>query len=154
MPGNSDEPCEILQDHEGKRRFFAEMIFQMGFNVALTLSFILLPLLSVPLAVPLVRTVGTRGDGPSLNAALAGTGKLLAIYSIPLRQGLNHYAQQTIRGFLEAGAASLRLRAPEVNELESTLLSDAPAIIERALAEDGPGHAQRPARGRHVVHSE
>src|SRR5438477_3614587 len=45
MPGNSDEPCEILQDHEGKRRFFAEMIFQMGFNVALTLSFILLPLL-------------------------------------------------------------------------------------------------------------
>src|SRR5205807_3022886 len=40
--------------------------------------FILLPLLSVPLAVPLVRTVGTRGDGPSLNAALAGTGKLLA----------------------------------------------------------------------------
>src|SRR5947208_2462648 len=29
-------------------------------------------------------------------------GVVLAVYSIPLRQGLNHYGQQTIRGFLEA----------------------------------------------------
>lgn len=60
-------------------------------------------------------------------------GVVLAIYSIPLRQGLNHYAQQTIRGFLEAGATSLRLRAPEIQSLEATLLADMPAIVERVL---------------------
>lgn len=60
-------------------------------------------------------------------------GIVLAVYSIPLRQGLNHYGQQTIRGFLEAGAATLRLRASEVNELESALLASMPSIVERAL---------------------
>jgi urease accessory protein UreF len=63
-------------------------------------------------------------------------GVVLAVYSIPLRQGLNHYGQQTIRGFLEAGAVSLRLRAPEVNALESSLLSEMPAIVERVLASE------------------
>jgi urease accessory protein UreF len=63
-------------------------------------------------------------------------GVVLAVYSIPLRQGLNHYGNQTIRGFLEAGAAALRLRAPEVNELESSLLADMPAIVERTLASE------------------
>jgi urease accessory protein UreF len=62
-------------------------------------------------------------------------GVVLAVYSIPLRQGMNHYGQQTIRGFIEAGAASLKLRAV-VNELESTLLADMPAIVERALASE------------------
>ena len=53
------------------------------------LSFwILLPLASAPLAVPLARTVGTRTDGASLNAALAGTGRLLAVYSILLGAGV------------------------------------------------------------------
>jgi 1,4-dihydroxy-2-naphthoate octaprenyltransferase len=48
----------------------------------------LLALLALPLAPPLVRTVGTRTDGPSLNAALAGTGSLLAAYSVLLSAGL------------------------------------------------------------------
>lgn len=61
-------------------------------------------------------------------------GVVLAVYSISLRQGLNHYGQQTIRGFLEAGAASLRLRALEVSAMETSLLADMPAIVERALA--------------------
>ena len=60
-------------------------------------------------------------------------GVVLAVYSIPLRQGMNHYGQQTIRGFVEAGATSLRLRAPEMNALENSLLADMPAIVERAL---------------------
>ena len=50
--------------------------------------FILFPLLALPLAVPLVRAVGTHTDGPSLNAALGGTGKLLAAYSILLAVGI------------------------------------------------------------------
>jgi len=53
------------------------------------LSFcILLALFAAPLAVPLMRTVGTRTDGPSLNAALAGTGRLLAVYCVLLSVGI------------------------------------------------------------------
>jgi len=53
------------------------------------LSFcILLALLSAPLAVPLIRTVGTQTDGASLNEALAGTGQLLALYSLLLSGGV------------------------------------------------------------------
>jgi 1,4-dihydroxy-2-naphthoate octaprenyltransferase len=53
------------------------------------LSFcILLALLSLPLAVPLWRTVSTRSDGPALNGALAGTGRLLAVYSLLLSAGV------------------------------------------------------------------
>ena len=63
-------------------------------------------------------------------------GVVLAVYSIPLRQGLNHYGQQTIRGFIEGGAVSLKLRAPEISEMESTLLADLPAIVERTLASE------------------
>ena len=65
-------------------------------------------------------------------------GVVLAVYSIPLRQGLNHYGQQTIRGFVEAGATSLRLRAPEMNALETSLLADMPAIVERTLQSETP----------------
>jgi hypothetical protein len=66
-------------------------------------------------------------------------GIVLAIYSIPLRQGLHHYSRQTIRGFLEAGAGKLRLREGEIDEMESGLLVGLPAIVEKLLAADsGP----------------
>jgi 1,4-dihydroxy-2-naphthoate octaprenyltransferase len=51
-------------------------------------AWILLALLAAPLAPPLMRTVGTRTDGPSLNAALAGTGRLLAVFSLLLAAGV------------------------------------------------------------------
>jgi 1,4-dihydroxy-2-naphthoate octaprenyltransferase len=35
-----------------------------------------------------MRTVGTRTDGPSLNSALAGTGRLLAVFSVLLAVGV------------------------------------------------------------------
>jgi 1,4-dihydroxy-2-naphthoate polyprenyltransferase len=44
--------------------------------------------LAAPLAPPLLRTVASRTDGPSLNAALAGTGRLLAVFSVLLSAGL------------------------------------------------------------------
>lgn len=43
---------------------------------------LLLALGSLPLAVPLVRTIHTVTDGPRLNAALGGTGRLLALFAI------------------------------------------------------------------------
>ena len=47
-----------------------------------------LPLISLPLAVPLWQTVRARSDGPSLNEALAGTGRLLAVFSLLLSAGI------------------------------------------------------------------
>ena len=49
---------------------------------------VVVPLLSLPLAPPLYRTVATRTDGPALNGALAATGRLLAIYSLLLSAGI------------------------------------------------------------------
>ncbi len=47
-----------------------------------------LPLVSIPLAKRLWGTVRSRTDGPSLNAALAGTGLLLAVFSLLLAAGI------------------------------------------------------------------
>lgn len=73
-----------------------------------------------------------NGDANAWHTVVFGI--VLAVYSIPIRQGLTHYTQQTVRGFLEAGAASLRLRQGEVDEMETTLLAGSPAIVERAVS--------------------
>jgi 1,4-dihydroxy-2-naphthoate polyprenyltransferase len=49
---------------------------------------VLLALLAAPLVPPLVRTVSSRTDGPSLNMALARCGALLALFSVLLSAGL------------------------------------------------------------------
>jgi 1,4-dihydroxy-2-naphthoate octaprenyltransferase len=49
---------------------------------------LLLSWLALPLALPLVRVVRTRTDGPSLNAALAGTGRLQLAFCVLLSAGL------------------------------------------------------------------
>jgi 1,4-dihydroxy-2-naphthoate polyprenyltransferase len=49
---------------------------------------LLLSWLALPLAVPLVRVVRTRTDGPSLNGALAGTGRLQLAFCVLLSAGL------------------------------------------------------------------
>ena len=51
-------------------------------------AWVLVATLAAPLAVPLVRTASTRVDGPSLNGALAGTGRLLAAFSALLSVGV------------------------------------------------------------------
>jgi 1,4-dihydroxy-2-naphthoate octaprenyltransferase len=43
---------------------------------------------AIPLAVPLVRTVRSRTDGPSLNRALAGTGQLQLVFCTLLSAGI------------------------------------------------------------------
>jgi 1,4-dihydroxy-2-naphthoate octaprenyltransferase len=77
---------------ERTRRLFALMIVfayvaLIGPAVALS-PWVLLPLLTIPLAVPLVRTVFERTDGASLNRALADTGRLLALFSLLLAVGV------------------------------------------------------------------
>jgi 1,4-dihydroxy-2-naphthoate octaprenyltransferase len=49
---------------------------------------LVLTLLAIPLAIPVVRAVRTRTDGPSLNAALAGSGKLQLAFCILLAAGV------------------------------------------------------------------
>lgn len=48
----------------------------------------LLPLVTVPWAAALVRTVATRADGPALNAALVGTARLAAAFSLLFALGI------------------------------------------------------------------
>jgi len=49
---------------------------------------LLLTFLTLPLALPLIRTVRTRTDGPSLNIALAGTGRLELAFCVLLSAGV------------------------------------------------------------------
>jgi 1,4-dihydroxy-2-naphthoate polyprenyltransferase len=79
---------------EGARQLFeAMLLLSFVAPVAIWLAggasaWILLALLSLPLAIPLRRTVATRTDGPSLNGALAGTGRLLAVFSLLIAIGV------------------------------------------------------------------
>jgi 1,4-dihydroxy-2-naphthoate polyprenyltransferase len=97
---------DIDTDRRAGKRTLAVRLGRLGarrlFAATLALAFLLDPVLTAtagkpwlllalaaaPLAPPLIRTVGTRVDGPSLNGALAGTGRLLAAYSLLLSAGL------------------------------------------------------------------
>ncbi|WP_049925027.1 1,4-dihydroxy-2-naphthoate polyprenyltransferase [Halopiger goleimassiliensis] len=49
---------------------------------------VLAPLITIPYAAVLARTVWTRTDGDALNPALEGTGKLLALYAVLFAAGM------------------------------------------------------------------
>jgi 1,4-dihydroxy-2-naphthoate octaprenyltransferase len=51
-------------------------------------AWLLLPWLAIPLALPLVRIVRTRVDGPTLNGALAKTGMLQLLFCLLLSAGI------------------------------------------------------------------
>jgi 1,4-dihydroxy-2-naphthoate polyprenyltransferase len=75
------------------RRVFAATVYlSFAWTAAVAIASgkltILLALLAAPLAPGIVRTVANRTDGPSLNAALAGSGRLLAVFSVLLAAGL------------------------------------------------------------------
>ncbi len=79
---------------EGARKLFATMIVVAYLAPAAIVGaggldeWILLPLASAVLAPALIRTVMTRTDGPSLNGALAGCGRLEAVYALLLAGGV------------------------------------------------------------------
>lgn len=60
-------------------------ILWLVFNMS---PWVLLPLLSLPLAVRLARTVATATPGPALNQTLAGTAQLVAVYGALLAVGI------------------------------------------------------------------
>jgi urease accessory protein UreF len=63
-------------------------------------------------------------------------GLSLAIYSLPLRQGLLGYAHQTTRGFIYAAARSLRLSEQTCRTLFDELCAGLPASIETLFREE------------------
>jgi 1,4-dihydroxy-2-naphthoate octaprenyltransferase len=66
----------------------AYLVLAIGLLAADGPAWALLALLSAPLAAGPLRAVRTRTDGPSLNAALAGTGMVLGAFSVLLSAGL------------------------------------------------------------------
>jgi 1,4-dihydroxy-2-naphthoate polyprenyltransferase len=82
-----------LGRERARRLFVAMIVLSFAAPVAtfalggLT-AWLLVTLAALPLAVPLIQTVSSRSDGPALNAALAGTGRLLAVFSLLLSAGV------------------------------------------------------------------
>ena len=60
-------------------------------------------------------------------------GLSLAMFSLPLRQGLQNYAEQTVRGFLMGAARPLHLTETESDALLAEYLSTIPATLGAVL---------------------
>jgi urease accessory protein UreF len=61
-------------------------------------------------------------------------GLTLALYSMPLRQGLLGYGYQTTRGFIYSAARSLRLSEMECRALLDELCASMPGAVETLIA--------------------
>lgn len=68
-------------------------------------------------------------------------GLTLALFSIPLRQGLAHYAQRTLRGFIESKAGPLRLGETVMEEVWEEVCAPIQPAVEH-LFEFSPGGAE------------
>jgi urease accessory protein UreF len=66
-------------------------------------------------------------------------GLTLAIYSLPLRQGLLGYAHQTTRSFIYSAARKLRLSERDCRDLFEEHCADLPNSVERLLDRPGVG---------------
>ena len=60
-------------------------------------------------------------------------GVSLAMFSLPLRQGLQNYAEQTVRGFVESASRSLRLREADCESLLAVQAAEVPVAIAAML---------------------
>jgi urease accessory protein UreF len=60
-------------------------------------------------------------------------GLTLAVYSFPLRQGLLHYARETLSGLARAAAGPGTFFDPACHEMLETILARLPEAVERAI---------------------
>lgn len=60
-------------------------------------------------------------------------GMVLAVYSLPLRQGLSNYAHQTLAGFIGSAAGSLRLSEAETERVAAEVYATLPAAVDTAI---------------------
>lgn len=63
-------------------------------------------------------------------------GLTLAVYSLPVRQGLLTYARQTVRGFIQAAACPLRLTHAQSLNLLERLCGDLPRRLEAVVPQE------------------
>ena len=66
-------------------------------------------------------------------------GLVLALYSLPLRQGLLSYARQTTRGFIDSAARSRRFTEEACRRLMEECGAGFPAAIDSVLSAIQPG---------------
>jgi urease accessory protein UreF len=62
----------------------------------------------------------------------------LALYSVPLRQGLLGYARQSTANFISTAAATLRLSAGRCRQLTEEFVAELPKAVEQLLAQPAP----------------
>lgn len=74
-----------------------------------------------------------RGEANAWHTLVYGL--TLALYSMPLRQGLLGYGFQTTRGFIHAAARSLRLSENDCRELLDGLCSGLPDAVEKLIGQ-------------------
>lgn len=60
-------------------------------------------------------------------------GLVLSAYSIPVRQGLLHYARQTLGGFIQSAARPLDLSEEACIELQNELAVSLPPLIQETI---------------------
>ena len=61
-------------------------------------------------------------------------GLILAVYSLPLRQGLLNYGEQVIRGFIESGRHSFKAPSEQSLALHEKLCAPLPKAVESILS--------------------
>jgi urease accessory protein UreF len=66
-------------------------------------------------------------------------GLVLTLYSLPLRQGLSHFAQQTLNGFIEAAANSAQISENHARQLRVAHREIVGKAVEQIIR--GPGQA-------------
>lgn len=64
-------------------------------------------------------------------------GLTLGLYSLPLRQGLVHYAEKTIGGFVAAVQLRRGLKAPVCDEILHRALAEVPAAVNKLVDSSG-----------------
>ncbi len=62
-------------------------------------------------------------------------GVVLGVYSVPLRQGLLHYARHTLNGFIESAAGPLQLTAEDCQRTLAEVSDPLPAAVETVLSQ-------------------
>jgi urease accessory protein UreF len=60
-------------------------------------------------------------------------GLTLAVYSLPVRQGLMHYAHQILRGYVESASQAFSVSEEESRTTLDELLGDLPRELEKVL---------------------
>ncbi len=79
------------------------------------------------------RYLAALADGQARGWHTLVYGLSLAMFSLPLRQGLQHYAEQTMRGFLTGAARPLHLSEIESDALLAECFSTIPAMLGAVL---------------------